>query len=101
VFISARPLDKVIREFSVIIGYLAKPRSDASLQVGSVSFALATKKDGAWIKNPAEETDLIEALRVGQNAVLRGESAKGTRSTDIFELKGLVEALDRSEQDCK
>jgi hypothetical protein len=100
-FISARPADKVSNEVSVIIGYLFKPKSDANLEVGSASFALATKQDGAWIKNPAEETDLVEAMRKAQNAVLKGVSAKGTRSTDVFELKGLTEALERLEQDCK
>ena len=53
------------------------------------------------MKNPTEETDLVKAMRAGRNAVLKGVSAKGTRSTDIFELKGLTEALDRSEHDCK
>ena len=101
VFISARPGDKVSREVSVIIGYAFRPKSDATLEVGSASFALATKQDGAWIKNQAEETDLVAAMRVSQSAVLKGESAKGTRSTDRFALKGLTEALNRSEQDCK
>jgi hypothetical protein len=100
-FISARPGDKVSREVSVIIGYAFRPKSDATLEVGSASFALATRQDGAWIKNQAEETDLVAAMRVSQSAVLKGESAKGTRSTDRFALKGLTEALDRSEQDCK
>jgi len=100
-FISARPSDKVSKEVSIIIGYTFKLKSDASLEVGSASFALATRQDGAWIKNPAEENNLVEAMRTAQNAVLRGESAKGSRSTDIFELKGLAEALNRSEQDCK
>lgn len=101
VFISARPADKVSKEISVIIGYPFKPKSDATLEIGSASFELATKQDGAWIKNPAEETNLVEAMRKAQNVVLKGVSAKGTRSTDVFELKGLAEALDRSEQECK
>jgi hypothetical protein len=54
VFISARPGDKVSREVSVIVGYPFKPKSDAALEVGSTSFAFATKQDGAWIKNPAQ-----------------------------------------------
>jgi hypothetical protein len=28
-------------------------------------------------------------------------SAKGTRTTDTFSLRGLSQALDRSDQDCK
>jgi hypothetical protein len=100
-FIASRPADKVTNEVSIIIGYPFKPNSDATVEVGSASFALYTQQDGAWIKNSAEEVHLIEAMRSGQNAVIKGTSAKGTRSTDIFSLKGLAQAIDRSDQDCK
>jgi hypothetical protein len=100
-FISSRPGDKVNNEVSIIIGYPFKPNSDATVAVGSASFALYTQQDGAWIKNAAEEAHLIEAMRGGQNAVLKGMSAKGTQSTDIFSLKGFGQALDRTGQDCK
>ena len=100
-FVASRPGDKVSNEVSIIIGYPFKPNADATIAVGSSSFALYTKQDGAWIKNATEETQLIEAMRGGQNAVVKGTSAKGTRSTDIFSLKGLAQALDRSGQDCK
>lgn len=100
-FISSRPGEKVADEVSIIIGYPFKPNSEATVAVGSASFALYTQQDGAWIKNAAEEAHLIEAMRGGQNAVIKGTSAKGTHSTDIFSLKGLAQALDRSDQDCK
>jgi hypothetical protein len=100
-FISSRPAEKVTNEVSIIIGYPFKPNSEATVAVGSTSFALYTQQDGAWIKNAAEEGNLIAAMRAGQNAVLKGTSAKGTQSTDVFSLKGLAQALDRSDQDCK
>jgi hypothetical protein len=100
-FISSRPGEKVTDEVSIIIGYPFKPNSEATVAVGTTSFALYTQQDGAWIKNAAEEAHLIEAMRGGGNAVIKGMSAKGTRSTDVFSLKGLAEALDRSDQDCK
>ncbi len=100
-FVASRPADKVSNEISIIIGYPFKPNSDATIAIGPSSFALYTRQDGAWIKNGTEEAQLIEAMRGGQNAVVKGTSAKGTHSTDIFSLKGLAQALDRSGQDCK
>ncbi len=100
-FISSRPADKISNEVSVIIGYPFKASTDATLAVGSASFALYTQQDGAWIKDAADEPRLVEALRASQSAVVRGTSAKGTRTTDIFSLKGLTQALDRSDKDCK
>jgi hypothetical protein len=100
-FISSRPADKVSNEVSIIIGYPFKPSTEATADVGSTSFALYTQQDGAWIKNAAEEAHMIDAMRAGQSAVVKGVSAKGTQSTDTFTLKGLSQALDRTGQECK
>ncbi|MGO8921716.1 MAG: invasion associated locus B family protein [Xanthobacteraceae bacterium] len=100
-FISSRPAEKVSNEVSIIIGYPFKPSSEATAEVGSTSFALYTQQDGAWIKNAAEEAHMVDAMRAGQSAVVKGISAKGTKSTDTFSLRGLAQALDRTGQECK
>lgn len=100
-FISTRPADKVTNEVSIIIGYPFKPGSEASAQIGSTSFALYTQQDGAWIKNAAEEAQMVDAMRGGDDAVVKGELAKGTQTTDTFNLKGVSQALDRMAQECK
>jgi len=100
-FISSRPAEKVSNEVSIIIGYPFKPNSDATAEVGSTSFALYTQQDGAWIKNAAEESHMVDAMRAGQSAVVKGVSAKGTKSVDTFSLKGLAQALDRTDQECR
>ncbi len=100
-FISTRPADKVTNEVSIIIGYPFKPGSDASAQIGSTTFALYTQQDGAWIKNAAEEAQMVDAMRAGDTVTVKGESAKGTQTTDTFNLKGLSQALDRVAQECK
>jgi hypothetical protein len=100
-FISSRPAEKVSNEVSIIIGYPFKPGSEASAAVGSTTYALYTQQHGAWIKNAAEEAQMVDAMRAGQSAVVKGASAKGTQSTDTFSLKGLAQALDRVGQECK
>ena len=100
-FISSRPAEKVSNEVSIVIGYSFKPNSEATAEVGSTSFALSTQQDGAWVKNATEEAHMVEALRAGQSAIVKGVSAKGTRSTDTFSLRGLAQALDRVDQECK
>jgi hypothetical protein len=99
-FISTRPSDKVTNEVSVVVGYPFKTSSEASADVGSTTFALYTQGDGAWIKNAAEETHMVDAMRQGENAVVKGMSSRGTQSTDTYALKGLSEALDRVAQEC-
>ena len=100
-FISTRPADKVTNEVSIIIGYPFKPGTEASADIGSTSFALYTQQDGAWIKNAADEANMVSAMRGGDTMVVKGASAKGTQTTDTFTLKGVSQALDRLAQECK
>lgn len=100
-FISTRPSEKVVNEVSVVVGYGLKANNDATIDVGGSKFAMYTQNDGAWIKNAAEEPRLVEALRKASDVVVRGESTRGTKTTDVYSLKGLAQALDRVSQECK
>jgi hypothetical protein len=100
-FVSTRPAEKVVNEVSIMIGYALKPGSESSLEVGGSSFAMYTQGDGLWIKNAAEEEQMVSAMRKSAEATVKGISAKGTETTDVFSLKGLAQALDRLAQDCK
>ena len=100
-FISTRPAEKVSNEVSIMIGYTLKPGSEGSLEIGGSRFAMYSQGDGLWIKNAAEEDRLVDALRKGADAVVKGVSAKGTETTDTFPLKGLSQALDKLAQECR
>src|SRR5689334_3880569 len=101
VFVSTRPAEKVANEVSVSIGYQLKPGSEGSLEVGTAKYAMYTQGDGLWIKNAAEEAQMVEALKRGADVTVKGMSAKGTETTDVFSLKGLAQALERVSQDCR
>lgn len=101
VFVSTRPAENVKNEVSVIIGYPFKTSSDATAEVGAVKFAMYTQKDGAWIKNVAEEARMVDAMRKGADLTVKGTSGRGTASIDQYSLKGLAQALDKIEQECK
>lgn len=100
-FVSTRPAERVVNEVSIMIGYALKQGSESSLEVGGASFAMYTQGDGLWIKNAAEEEQMVSAMRKGADATVKGISAKGTETVDVFSLKGLSQALDRLAQDCR
>jgi len=100
-FVSTRPAEKVKDEVSVIFGYGLKPNSDANIEVAGGNYAMYTQADGAWVKNAAEEPKLVETMRKGQDLMVKGTSAKGTVSTDVYSLKGLSLALDKVGQECR
>jgi invasion protein IalB len=100
-FVSDRPAENVHNEVSVIIGYPFKASTDATAEIGSTKFAMYTLNDGAWIKNVAEEARMVEAMRKGSELIVKGMSGHGTESTDQYTLKGLSQAMDRADQECK
>jgi predicted extracellular nuclease len=101
-FVSTRPSENVKDEVSMLVtGYALKSNTEASVSVGSSSFAMYTQNDGAWVKNAAEESQLIEAMRKGQDVVIKAVTSRGTKTTDTFSLKGISQALERVAQECK
>ena len=85
----------------MVIGYPFKSSSDATAEIGGVKFAMYTQNDGAWIKNVAEETRMVDAMRKGADLTVKGTSGRGTQSIDEYSLKGLPQALDKLTQECR
>ena len=100
-FVTSRPAENVRNEVSLVMGYAFKPGAEANLEIGAAKFAMYTQSDGAWIKNAAEESRLVDTMRKGQELAVTGISSRGTQSVDRYSLKGLSQALDRVAQGCK
>ena len=100
-FISTRPAEKVKSEVSVIVGYTQKPNHDAVATIGSANYVMYTQNDGAWVKNAAEEAQMVDAMRKGSDLVVKSESGRGTKTTDTYSLKGMAQALEKVAEECK
>lgn len=100
VFVATRPEEEVKEEVSVIVGYPLNTEVDATAQIGSSTFVMFGQKDGAWIKDAAEEPKLVEAMRKGAEMVITGKSTRGTETTDTYSLMGVTNALERVSKEC-
>lgn len=100
-FITSRPDQGVNNEVSVVIGYPYQDGSQSTAEIGSDSFTLFTKDDGAWVENAAEENRLVEAMRAGMTMVVKGTSRRGTNTTDNYSLAGISAALDKMGEECQ
>ena len=100
-FVSTRPAEKVKNEVSVIVGYSQRAGVDASAAIGTATYVLYTQNDGAWVKNAAEEPQMVDAMRKGADLVIKSVSGQGTKTTDTYSLKGLAQALDKVTEECK
>lgn len=100
IFISSRAGDGAKHEFAVIMGYPLKPGASASATIGPASFVMLTKDKSAWLRNAAEENQMLDALRKGTAMVVKGTSAKGNDTIDRYSLSGAGQAIERMQREC-
>lgn len=101
IFISSRPGENIRDEVSIIMGFPMKDGGDAQAEVGDASFELVSKGSNAWVKNPAKEGELIDAMKKGAKLTVKAASARGNMTTDSYSLHGLSQALERVEKECR
>jgi hypothetical protein len=92
--------DGVKNELSVKVGYTFKPESTPTVAVGSDQFELYPKDDKAFMRDPAEERKLVDAMRAGSTMTVKGESSRGTNTVDKYSLIGLTAALNHVAEVC-
>jgi hypothetical protein len=100
-FVSFRPAEKVANEVAWVMGFPTRENGSAEAVIGNAKFALLTKGESAWLRNPAEESQAIQAMNRGQNLVVRAVSARGNQTTDRYSLSGFGKALERAQEECR
>ena len=100
IFVTRRPGEGVHNEISLIVGFPMKEGGNATIKIGKTSFSLYTKEANAWVKNAAEEGNVIAAMRKGGNLVFDGTSKRGNKTTDRYSLSGLPQALESISKAC-
>ena len=77
-----------------------KDGGDATLKVGRTTFDLYTKGSNAWIKNAAQGSAVIGAMRKSRDLVFKGDSKRGRTTTDTYSLAGMPQALEAITKGC-
>ncbi len=99
-YISQWPDDKVVNEISIKMGYPFSEGAKATVTVGSAKFEMFTKDEGAFVEKPEEETKLVDAMKAGNSMKITGTSARGTKTSDVYSLLGISDALARVAKEC-
>src|ERR1700733_8249951 len=122
-FISERPSERVRNEVSFIMGFEVsappppaetkdKKKPDAkdrksknevvspTAVIGDAEFELLPKGNDVWVKNAAEESQLIDEMRRGVKLTIKAASKKGAVTIDSYSLSGFSQAIDRALKDC-
>src|SRR3984885_11891864 len=118
-----RPGERVRNEVSFIMGFEVgaappaadpkdKKKADAkdkksksdpispTAVIGDAEFELLPKGNNVWVKNAAQESQLIDEMRKGAKLTVKAASKKGNVTIDSYSLAGFSQAIDRALKDC-
>ncbi|MHA1599872.1 MAG: invasion associated locus B family protein [Alphaproteobacteria bacterium] len=90
--VTHRPGEKLHDEVSILAGYSYKEGSTVQVVIGGKTFELFTQGDGAWAKDKKADKTLVKAMIKGSSMVVKGTSARGTKTSDTYSLKGFTKA---------
>jgi hypothetical protein len=99
-FVSLRPADNVRNEIAFRMGFATRDGAAAEAVIGTATYALITKGTDAWIRNPAEESQVVGHMSKGKDMTVKATSGRGNPATDRYSLSGFAQAFDRARKEC-
>lgn len=99
-FISTRAADGAKNEIAFKLGFAAKAGQDGTLTVGTATFALVAAGESAFLKNPAQEAQLIEQFKRAPSISIKMASARGNETTDRYSMNGFARAIEAVAKEC-
>jgi hypothetical protein len=101
VFVTHRPAMKIFDEVTIDAGYTFQKDSTVKVTVGTRDFTLVTDAGRAWVESAATDKQLVEAMKRGNDMVVRGVSSRGTRTVDSYSLSGFSATYQAVAKVCK
>jgi hypothetical protein len=100
VLVTHRPAKHSLGVVSFTAGYEYMPDSSVLIDIDGQSFTLFTQGDTAWAQD-ADDSKIVEAMRLGKTMIVRGTSARGTDTVDTYSLLGFGKALQAINETCQ
>jgi len=99
-FVTYRPSQGVASEVAFTGGYPFADGSTVSLDVSGSKFDLFTDGEWAYPATPDDDAKIVTAMKAGAEAVLVGQSSRGTVTTDTFSLLGFTATVEEAGKRC-
>jgi hypothetical protein len=99
-FVFYRPAEGVNGQVTFTGGYPFASGSTVSLDVSGTVFQLFTEGEWAWPATPEDDARIVAAMKAGSQAILTGQSGRGTVTRDTFSLLGFTAAVEEASSRC-
>lgn len=80
-------------------GYPFASGSTVSVEIDGTTFEMFTESETAW-PVPEDDAKFVAAMKRGAEAVVTGQSGRGTQTQDTFSLLGFTAAVEEAESRC-
>lgn len=98
--ITHRPKENSKNVFSFMSGYGYKKGAQVEVLIDGKKYMLFTQNDMAWSADAAGDNAITAALQKGTKMTIKGESARGTKTVDVFNLKGSAKSYEAISKAC-
>ncbi len=99
--VSHGPTKKDIGIVRIDAGYTYKKESRVEITIGKTTYKMFTEADTAWAAKSQTDRALVTSMKAGAEIAVHGESSRGTKTTDIYSLKGFTAAYKAIDKACK
>ena len=82
------------------LGYAFKDGATAVFEVDGQKFTLFTQGDAVWAYKDTDDKAIVEAMKRGNELVVRGTSARGVQTADRYALGGFTAGLAEINKAC-
>ncbi|MEI6557500.1 MAG: invasion associated locus B family protein [Rhodospirillaceae bacterium] len=100
ILITHRPAEKSFGVVSITAGYTYKKDSEVQVKIDHNTFKLFTDGDTAWARDESSDKALSSAIKGGKSLVVKGTSARGTKTVDNYSLTGAGPAITAINEAC-
>ena len=99
--VTHRPAEKITNEIGLTAGYSYKKDSEVEIDIDGKKFKLFTDRDGAWARDSRTDSRIVRAMMKGRQLIARGTSGRGTKTVDIYQLRGFTAGYRSIGKSCK
>lgn len=100
VTVTHRPGVRVTDEVNFVAGYSFRPNTEVAASISKRNFRMFTEGDGAWLRTPREDRQMVAAMKAGESLFMRGTSSRGTSTSYRFSLAGFTAAHNAIDKAC-
>jgi invasion protein IalB len=100
VLVTHRPAEKIRDVFELRAGYIFKKSSEVIVKIDGQVYKLFTDRGTAWARNATMDRSISRMMIRGKSMIIIGYSARNTKTTDKYSLRGFTAAYKAISKAC-